>query len=39
MFTKEINKIPLNSNDDERMQSFDSVETYEHGMSKDLVIH
>ena len=26
-FTEEINKIALSSNDDNRMQSFDSIET------------
>ena len=37
VFTEEINKIALNSNDDKRMQSIDSTETYVHGTSKDLV--
>ena len=37
MFTGEVNKIELSSNDDKRMQSFDSIETYAYGMSKDLV--
>ena len=27
----------LSSNDDKRMQSIDSIEPYEYGMSKDLV--
>ena len=27
-FTEEINKIVLSSNDDVRMQSIDSIETY-----------
>ena len=27
VFTKEINKIALSSNDDKRMQSIDSIET------------
>ena len=36
-FTEEINKIALSSNDDERMQSFDSIETHAYGMSKDLI--
>ena len=36
-FTEEINKIALSSNDDKRMQSFDSIETYAYGTSKDLV--
>ena len=37
VFTEEINKIALSSNDDKRMQSIDSVETYAYGTSKDLV--
>ena len=36
-FTEKINKIALNSNDDKRIQSLDSIETYEYGTSKDLV--
>ena len=36
-FTEKINKIALSSNDDKRMQSIDSIETYAHGMSKDLI--
>ena len=35
-FIEEINKISLSSNDDKKMQSIDSIETYTHGMSKDL---
>ena len=37
VFTEEINKIALSSNDDKRMQSIDSIETYPYGTSKDLV--
>ena len=37
VFTEKINKIALSSNDDKRMQSIDSTETYAHGTSKDLV--
>ena len=37
VFTEEINKIALSSNDDKRMQSIDSMETYAYGTSKDLV--
>ena len=33
VFTEEINKISLSSNDDKRMQSIDSVETYAYGRS------
>ena len=37
VFTEEINKIALRSNDEKIMQSIDSIETYAHGASKDLV--
>ena len=45
VFTEEINKIALSSNDDKRMQSIDdkrmqsidSTETYAFGISRDLV--
>ena len=36
-FTREFNKIILSSNDDERMHSVDSIETYKYGTSKDLL--
>ena len=36
VFTEEITKIALSSNDDKRMQSIDSLETYAYGTSKDL---
>ena len=36
LFTGEINKIALSSNDGEILQSFDSIETYAYGTSKDL---
>ena len=36
-FTEIINKIALNSNDDNRMQSIDLTETYAYGMGKDLI--
>ena len=35
-FTEETNKIVLSSNDDKRMQSIDSIETYAYRTSKDL---
>ena len=38
VFTEEINKITLTSNDDKRTQSIDSIETYVYGMS-DNIIH
>ena len=37
VFTTEINKIPLNLNDDKRTQSIDSIETYVYGMSDDII--
>ena len=37
VFTKEINKINLSSNDDKRIQFIDSIETCTYGASKDLV--
>ena len=37
VFTEEINKIALSSNNSKRMQSFDSIEIYAYGTSKDLV--
>ena len=37
VFTEEIKKSALSSNDDQKIQSIDSIETYEYGMSKDLM--
>ena len=37
VYTEDINKIALSSNDDKRMQSIDLKETYGYGMRKDLV--
>ena len=37
VFTEEINKIILSSNDDKRMRSIDSIEAYAYGTSKYLV--
>ena len=31
MYTEEINKIALSSNDDKRLQTFDGIETYPYG--------
>ena len=36
-FTEEINKIVSSSNEDERMQLIDAIETYAYGTRKDLV--
>ena len=37
VFTEEINKIDLSSNDEKRMQPIDSIETYAYGTSVDLI--
>ena len=37
VFTEEIIKIAFSLNDDKRMQAIDSIGTYAHGTSKDLV--
>ena len=37
VFSEEINKIALSSNDDKRMQSIDLTETWAYGTIKDLV--
>ena len=31
MYTEEVNKIALSSNDDKRLQTFDVIETYLYG--------
>ena len=37
VYTEETDKIALSWNDDRKMQSINSKETYTHGTSKDLV--
>ena len=37
IFTEEMHKIALSSNDDKRIQSINSIETYACGMNKDVV--
>ena len=37
VFSKKINNISVSSNEDKRMQSIDSIETYAYGRSKDAV--
>ena len=37
VFTEEINKIVLSSNDDKKMQLIGSIETYAYGSRKDLL--
>ena len=36
VFTREISKIALTSNDDKKMQSIDLIETYAYRTSKNL---
>ena len=31
MYTEEVNKIGLSSNDDKRLQTFDKITTYQYG--------
>ena len=31
MYTEEVNKIALSSNDDKRLQTFDGIKTYPYG--------
>ena len=38
-FTEAVNKFVLSSNDDKKMQSIDSIETYTYGVSKGLVMY
>ena len=33
VYTEEVNKIALSNNDDERLQTFDGIETYPYGTS------
>ena len=37
IFTEEINKIVLSSNNDNRMRSIDSIKTYAYRKSKNLI--
>ena len=37
VFTEVINKIAVSTNDDKRMQSIDSIETYAYGASQDII--
>ena len=37
VFTEEVNKIVLSTNDDKRIQSINSIETYPYRTSKDLI--
>ena len=33
MYTEEVHKIALNSNDNKRMQTFDRITTYSYGVN------
>ena len=33
VYTEEVNKIPLSSNDDKRLQTFDRITSYSYGTS------
>ena len=37
LLLKKLTRLLLSSNDDQRMQSIDSIETYAYGMSKYVV--
>ena len=37
MYTEEINKITLSSNDDKRLQTFDKIATYPYGTNATIV--
>ena len=39
MYTEEVNKIALSSNDDKRLQTFDRITTYPHGTSEMMMIN
>ena len=37
VYTKEINKIALSSNDDKRLHTFDGIETYLYGTANQML--
>ena len=37
LYTEEVNKIALSSNDDKRLQTFDVVETYPYGITHEML--
>ena len=37
VYTEEVNKIALSSDDDKRLQTFDSIETYRYGTNAFIV--
>ena len=39
MYTEEVNKIELSSNDDKRLQTSDRITIYPHGTSEMMMIN
>ena len=39
MYTEEVNKIVLSSNDDKRLQTSDKITTYPYGTSEMMMIN
>ena len=37
VYTKEVNKIALSSDDDKRLQTFDGIETYPYGTTNQII--
>ena len=37
MYTEEVNKITLSSDDDETLQTFDGIETYQYGKTNEIL--
>ena len=37
MYTEEVNKIALSSNDDERLQTFDRITAYQYGTNEMMI--
>ena len=37
VFTVKVNKIALSANDDKRIQSIDSTETYSYGTNREII--
>ena len=37
MYTEEVNKITLSSDDDKRLQTFDGIKTYPYGTTNDML--
>ena len=37
VYTEEVNKIALSSDDDKRLQTFDGIQTYPHGTTHEML--